>query len=114
MKRYQILLWSDYGDFKFTVLKNIYKYLGLSILIIYSKSYVSNMFQGSTIKKNCSTTEEHFVNLLDDQDKSKFFVWIENNFGNHEVEDIGSPDCCAKSNFVWNSISLTWEPNTEI
>ncbi|KAL0677523.1 hypothetical protein Bca4012_005504 [Brassica carinata] len=60
---------------------------------------VSNFIMGSTIKKNCSTTEEHFVNLLDDQDKSKFFVWIENNFGNHEVEDIGSPDCCAKSNF---------------
>ena len=39
---------------------------------------------------------------------------MENNKVVKEVEDIGSPDCCAKSDFVWNSISLAWEPNTEI
>lgn len=72
------------------------------------------MFQGSTINKNCSTTEDKVVKLPDDQDKSKFIVWMENNLVVNEVEDIGSPDCCAKSDFLWNSISLAWEPNTQI
>ncbi|KAL0801260.1 hypothetical protein Bca101_056436 [Brassica carinata] len=70
--------------------------------------------KGSTIEKGFSKTEEHFGSLLDDQYRSKFAVWMENNKFQLEVEDIGIPDCCAISNFVWNPISLTWEPNIYI
>ena len=62
------------------------------------------MFQLSTKQKDLSTTSEN----------NKFMVWMENNKDIIEVEDNDNPDCCAKCNFVWNPISLTWEANIEI
>ncbi|CAN7015961.1 unnamed protein product [Brassica rapa subsp. trilocularis] len=58
----------------------------------------------STKQKDLSTTSEN----------NKFMVWMENNKDIIEVEDNDNPDCCAKCNFVWNPISLTWEANIEI
>lgn len=65
-------------------------------------------FRDHQKKKDFSKTEEHFGSLLDDQYRSKFVVWMENNKLQLEVDDIGIPDCCDLSDFVWNPISRTW------
>ena len=70
----------------------------MSTLIISSKSYYGFKYlSGIQNKKIFSKTKQHFVNLLDDQDKSKFLVRMQNNKLHHEVEDFGNPNCCAKS-----------------
>jgi len=93
---YMVGLW----DYVFMYVAYIFTFIIYSDLLL----WFSYMFQLSTKQKDLSTTSEN----------NKFMVWMENNKDIIEVEDNDNPDCCAKCNFVWNPISLTWEANIEI
>lgn len=63
---------------------------------------------------NIIMKEEHFVNLLEDQAKSKILVWIENSKLHHEAENFRDLDCCTMHNFVWDPKYKKWKPKFEI
>lgn len=60
-------------------------------------------------------SEEPYINLLDEQDKSKFMVWIENYNKLHlEAENLSFPDCCTGRYYVRDPKAKTWKPKFEI
>lgn len=81
---------------------------------------VSFRFQGSTIRKSVNLDDEDKSNVhrstirkpvnIDDEDKYKFKILMENNKSLQEIEDYVNPDCCAKSNLVWDRKLKSWIP----
>lgn len=86
------------------------------------------MFQGSKIINDCSKNEvnswyqynsmhmkeDNYVNVLANEEKSKYTEWMKSNKLHRQPKTAPHPDCCLISHFVWDPNAKTWQPKYEI
>lgn len=58
--------------------------------------------------------EQYSFEINEDQDKSKFVYWMENNKQIPQVVNVKSAFDGGVCNFVWDSKAKSWAPNIQI